>query len=146
LKNRYGDTRQHAVLRYEPKKYWTELLVKPKNGRSDFQIVSDLPSTFAAKLKIFSRLTKMYQKEENLVFDNSVMEWKKYLNTYVEGMKTVVITPEARNPWLQVYIGQEVPVLEVCYINMYPRVYIEELNQVKNIYACSLSAAGPSVT
>ena len=81
-----------------------------------------------------------------MVFDNSVMEWKKYLNTYVEGMKTVVITPEARNPWLQVYIGQEVPVLEVCYINMYPRVYIVELNQVKNIYACSLSAAGPSVT
>ena len=35
----YGDYRQTALLRYEPRKYWTQLLVAPRHGRSDFQLV-----------------------------------------------------------------------------------------------------------
>ena len=35
----YGDYRQTALLRYEPRKYWTQLLVAPRHGRSDYQLV-----------------------------------------------------------------------------------------------------------
>ena len=103
---RYGDHRQRSVMRYEPKKFWTEMLVKPEAGRSDFQIVSDLPQSVLIMARTSSRFT--------LVKDgDGAVEWKSRVNSIIHGRKVLLVTPEAVDPWMQLNLGQENPILSV---------------------------------
>ena len=88
-------------MRYETKKYWTELLVKPSYGRSDFQVVPNIPETFSARPRFFSKLTKINPGK------CSIIKWKNSLQSYFNGKKIVVATPKQIDPWLQINLGQE---------------------------------------
>ena len=93
-------------MRYEQKKYWTEMLVKPESGRSDFQIVPDLPQSVVIMARTSSRFTLVKHGD-------NAMEWKSRINSIVHGRKVVLVTPEVDDPWLQLNLGQENPILSV---------------------------------
>ena len=104
---RYGDHKQKSLLRYEAKKYWTELLVKPSYGRSDFQIIQNIPDTFSAKPRYFSKYTKINPG------DCSVINWKNTLKSYFNGKKIILATPKQIDPWIQINMGKELLITEV---------------------------------
>ena len=94
-------------MRYEIKKYWTELLVKPSHGRSDFQVVPNIPERFSARSRFYSKLTKLNPGK------CSVIKWKNSLKSYFNGKKIIIVTPKQIDPWLQINIGQELLINQV---------------------------------
>ena len=108
---RYGDHRQRSMMRYDPKKFWTELLIKPIFGRSDFQTVSDLPSSLSAEIMVFSRMSRINPGHSGCEVNNG--KWKKSLNSLLNGKKITLVTPQQKNPWIQLNMKRPLRILAV---------------------------------
>ena len=108
---RYGDHRQRSIMRYEPKKFWTELLIKPSYGRSDFQTVSDFPSSLSAEIMVFSRMSRINPGPAGCEGSNGM--WKKSLNSFLNGKKITLVTPQQKRPWIQLKMKRPMRILAV---------------------------------
>ena len=82
-------------------------MVKPSYGRSDFQIIQNIPDTFSAKPRYFSKYTKINPG------DCSVINWKNTLKSYFNGKKIILATPKQIDPWIQINMGKELLINEV---------------------------------
>ena len=98
-------------MRYEPKKFWTELLIKPSYGRSDFQIVPDLPPTLSAEIMVFSRMSRINPGLAGCELNKR--NWRKSLNSYLNGKKITFVTPQQKNPWIQLNLKRPMEILAV---------------------------------
>ena len=94
---------------YDKVKYWQETPIKPDDGRSDFQIIENLPSTQSVEIKWFSKMTKINPGS------CSIEKWKNMLTSFINGKKPILRTSKQRNPWIQLNLGQEVAVLAVVF-------------------------------
>ena len=99
------------MMRYEPKKFWTELLIKPTHGRSDFQTVGDLPSSLSAEIMVFSRMSRINPGHAGCEVTKG--KWKKSLNSYLNGKKITLVTPQQKNPWIQLNLKRPLEILAV---------------------------------
>ena len=99
------------MMRYEPKKFWTELLKKPTYGRSDFQTVADLPSSLPAEIMVFSRMSRINPGHAGCKVGKG--KWKKSLNSYLNGKKITLVTPQQKNPWIQLNLKRPLEILAV---------------------------------
>ena len=95
-------------MRYDRRKFWTELPVKLLYGRSDFQIIPDFPSQLVAPPNMFSKLTKISQNDEAEADPQSSQEgWRNSLGSYYRGERLGLTTNIQRNPWLQLDLNFE---------------------------------------
>ena len=99
------------MMRYEPKKFWTELLIKPTHGRSDFQTMADLPSSLSAEIMVFSRMSRINPGPAGCEVTKG--KWKKTLNSYINGKKITLVTPQQKNPWIQLNLKRPLEILAV---------------------------------
>ena len=99
------------MMRYDPKKFWTELLIKPIFGRSDFQTVSDLPTSLSAEIMVFSRMSRINPGHSGCEVNNG--KWKKSLNSLLNGKKITLVTPQQKNPWIQLNMKRPLRILAV---------------------------------
>ena len=105
---RYGWSRQSTMLRYNRRKFWTELPVKLLYGRSDFQIIPDLPSQLVAKPNMFSKLSQISQNDYAVAEAETDQEnWRNSLGSLYRGERLGLATNILRNPWLQLDLDFE---------------------------------------
>ena len=102
------------MLRYNRRKFWTELPVQLLYGRSDFQIIPDFPSQLVASPNMFSKLTKISQNDEAEADPQSSQEgWRNSLGSYYRGERLGLTTNIQTNPWLQLDLDFELFVVWV---------------------------------
>ena len=94
------------MLRYNRRKFWTELPVKLLYGRSDFQIIPDFPSQLVAKPNMFSKLTQISQNDEAEA-EADQENWRNSLGSLYRGERLGLTTNIQRNPWLQLDLDFE---------------------------------------
>ena len=94
------------MLRYNRRKFWTELPVKLLYGRSDFQIIPDFPSLLVAPPNMFSKLTQISHKAETEL-QPSEEDWRKSLGSLYRGERLGLATDTQTNPWLQLDLDSE---------------------------------------
>ena len=96
------------MLRYNRRKFWTELPVKLLYGRSDFQIIPDFPSELVASPNMFSKLTQISHNDDAEADPESSQEdWRNSLGSLYRGERLGLTTTIQRNPWLQLDLDFE---------------------------------------
>ena len=128
--SRYGDHRQRSMMRYDPKKFWTELPIKLAYGRSDFQAVADLPATLSAEMMTFSRMTKINPGPPGCEVNRG--EWRRSLNSYLNGKKMTLVTPPQKNPWIQLNLKRPLAILAVtiCFAKISSNITLDMIQVV----------------
>ena len=92
-------------MRYNRRKFWTELPVKLLYGRSDFQIIPDFPSELVASPNMFSKLTQISQNDEAEADQED--DWRNSLGSLYRGERLGLTTTIQRNPWIQLDLDFE---------------------------------------
>ena len=92
-------------MRYNRRKFWTELPVKLLYGRSDFQTIPDFPSELVASPNMFSKLTQISHNDEAEADQED--DWRNSLGSLYRGERLGLTTTIQRNPWLQLDLDFE---------------------------------------
>ena len=101
---RYGSELTNTMIRYSEKKVWETLPVKLLEGKSDFQLLPDLPPTFIVNPNMNSKLTTMVGG------GGATPGWRNKFLEIKEGVRTIVKTNTAAGAWIQLDLGADMMV------------------------------------
>ena len=104
---RYGDERQQKMLRYSLEEKWEDIPIKLLHGRSDFQILGNVPRLITIYPKMSSHSTKM---NPGVCAPGN---WRNLLGLIEQGKRAIFRTNYQQQPWIQLDLGQELLVVRV---------------------------------
>ena len=110
LVGRYGVERQQIILRYTKEHVWTELPVRLLHGRSDFQLLTNVPKIISVFPIMNSKLTKINPGK------CATNNWQNVFGSVEKGKKAIFRTNALLEPWIQLDLGQEMNVVLVSTI------------------------------
>jgi len=106
---RYGNELTNRMIRYSENKIWEPLPVSLMVGRSDFQLLQDMPATFIVNPNMNSKLTKMVGGS------GASDKWRNKFLEILKGVRTVIKTNKATGAWIQLDLGEEMKVQQVYF-------------------------------
>eukprot|EP00092_Neocalanus_flemingeri_P033170 GFUD01036072.1.p1 GENE.GFUD01036072.1~~GFUD01036072.1.p1 ORF type:complete len:565 (-),score=103.40 GFUD01036072.1:48-1742(-) len=106
---RYGNELTNRMIRYSENKVWQPLPTNLLMGRSDFQLLPDIPFLFTVNPNMNSKLTTMVPGSE------AERGWRNKFGEIKKGIKTVVKTNIATEAWIQLDLGAEMMVQAVYF-------------------------------
>ena len=95
------------MIRYSERKKWTKLPISLLYGRSDFQLLNNLPSVVTIYPNMNSISTKTNPGH------CETLEWKKMFGSVENGKKSIMQTNIPLEPWIQLDLGEELMVVLV---------------------------------
>ena len=130
LVGRYGNERQHVMLRYSQLEEWESLPIRLLDGRSDFQILEKIPRVVSVFPYMSSSLTK--SNPGSCATNN----WRNVLGLIENGKRAIIRTNSQIQPWIQLDLGQELLVVTVS-INIEWRAQCAMHNSYFKVYFVS---------
>ena len=109
LVGRYGSERQCALSRYTLKDIWTQLPINLLHGRSDFQLLEDMPKT----VTIFPNMNSKFTKTNPGYCGTH--KWRNVFGSIESGKKAIFRTNMQIHPWIQLDLGTELMVVLVSH-------------------------------
>jgi len=106
---RYGNEVTNRMLMYSEGKTWEPLPANLLVGRSDFQLLADIPTMFIVNPKMNSKQTSMISGS------GADRQWRNMFGEIKKGVKTIFKTNIAPKAWLQLDLGADMMVQQVYY-------------------------------
>ena len=116
LAGRYGDERQQALLRYSQLEEWEELPIQLLHGRSDFQILGNIPKLVTLHPVMSSHSTMINPGT------CATSNWRNIIGLVEKGKKAIIRTNYQLQPWIQLDLGKELFIVSVSI--KYPYLFI----------------------
>ena len=104
---RYGNELTNRMIRYSENKRWEPLPISLMLGRSDFQLLQNMPPTFVVNPNMNSKLTTMVPGA------GAGNKWRNKFLEIKKGLRTVIKTNIATGAWIQLDLGAEMMVHQV---------------------------------
>ena len=107
LVGRYGSEKQCVMSRYTEDDTWTPLPVSLLHGRSDFQLLKNMPRVITVFPYINSKFTKFNPGK------CGTYNWRSVFGSVEKGKKAIFRTNTQISPWIQLDLGHELLVVLV---------------------------------
>ena len=107
LVGRYGSERQCVLSRYTVDDVWTQLPLSLLHGRSDFQVLRNMPKVITMFPNLNSKLTKFNPGK------CGTPNWRSVFGSVENGKKAIFRTNKQIGPWIQLDLGLELMVIIV---------------------------------
>ena len=104
---RYGSEKQCVMSRYTEEDAWTPLPVSLLHGRSDFQLLKNMPRVITVFPYINSKFTKFNPGK------CGTYNWRSVFGSVEKGKKAISRTDTQISPWIQLDLGHELLVVLV---------------------------------